>query len=129
MPGAQGGPHQCAGESAQRTAGQPQAEQGAAPLGNHRGPGRAGHAPVQAEDEPQVQGDIDQIGGEQNRQRRACVLCAQKPAHQCVAGQGGGQAEQPDVEELQGQGMQFGGRLHQAQGHAAERNRDGPQQH
>ena len=64
------------GVASQRTAGERRAEQSAAPFGDHRGARGAGHAPVEAEHEPQVQRDIDEVGRQQNGQRRAGVLRA-----------------------------------------------------
>ena len=51
QPAAQRGPVQRTGIGPQCAPRQVQTEQCTAPFGNHRGPGRAGHAPVQAEHE------------------------------------------------------------------------------
>ncbi|CRQ23459.1 hypothetical protein PAERUG_P47_London_12_VIM_2_12_12_00019 [Pseudomonas aeruginosa] len=95
-------------------------DRGAAPFRQHRGAGRALHAPVEAVDEPEHQGDVAQVGGQQDRQWRPCVLRAEEPADQCVAGQGRRQAEQAGMEEGAGLAGQFRRRLHQLQGPAAQ---------
>jgi len=127
-PAAQGVPGQPAGMPAQRPAGQRQAEQGAAPLGEHRGAGGAGHAPVEAEDEPQVERHVAQAGEQQHGQRRAGVLRAEQPADQRVAGQYRRQAEQADVEILAAQRIERRRGLHQAEGEFAEGQRQQAQQ-
>ena len=127
-PGAQARPVRLAGEAPECAAGQCQAEQGAAPFGGHRGLGRAGHAPAQAHHEPQAEHDVDEVGGQQDRQRCAGVLCAEEPADQRVGGQRRRQAEQADVEELPGQRIQFGGRSHQRQRRAGQGHRQQAEQ-
>ncbi|MCY1205218.1 hypothetical protein D9M72_167640 [compost metagenome] len=114
--------------TAQRSTGERQADQRAAPFGDHRRPRRAGHAPVQAEDEPQRQGDVRQVGAQQDGQRRPRVLRAEEPADQGVVGQGRRQTEQAQLEELAGQRVQLCGWVHQPQCQAAEGNRQQPQQ-
>ena len=117
-----------AGITRQRLASKDQAKQRAAPFGDHRGARGPGHAPVEAEHEPQVQRDIDEVGRQQNGQRRAGVLRAEKPADQRIAGQRGGQAEQARVEIVAGQVVQFRGGLHQLQRGALERHAERAQQ-
>ncbi len=77
----------------QLAAAQQQAEQRTAPLSNHRSARGAGHTPVQAEHEPQVEQQIEQVDAQQDCQRRAGVLRAEKPADQRLAGQHRRQAE------------------------------------
>jgi len=100
--------------------GQGQAEQRSAPFGDHRGPCRTQHAPVQAEYEPQVEGDVQQVGGQQYRQWRSSVLCAKEPADQRITGQRCRQAEQPGMEKVFGGLLQRLARLHGVQGQLAE---------
>ncbi|MCY1408457.1 hypothetical protein D9M71_237770 [compost metagenome] len=113
---------------AQGRPGQGQAEQGGAPFGNHRGAGRTDHAPVQAEHEPQIEGDVEQVGSQQDRQRRLGVLGAEEPADQGEAGQRRRQPEQASLEEVVGRLLQRRRRLHQLQGQVAERQGQQAQQ-
>ncbi|MNF63823.1 hypothetical protein D3C84_455360 [compost metagenome] len=112
----------------QRTAGQRQAGQRSAPLGHHGRLGGAGHAPVQPQHEPQRQGDVDQVGGQEDRQRRAGILGTEEPAHQCIVGQRRRQSQQAQVEELAGHLVQLRRGRHQRQGEVAEGDRQQAQQ-
>ncbi|MNI84027.1 hypothetical protein D3C73_1408920 [compost metagenome] len=109
--------------------GQQQADQRTGPFGDHRGPGRTHHPPLQAKDKPQVKGDVDQVGAQQDHQRRPSVLRAQEPADQRVAGQRRRQAEQPRVEKLAGHLVQFRRRLHEVQRHPAQWHAQRAQNH
>ncbi|MNL42794.1 hypothetical protein D3C87_1652730 [compost metagenome] len=115
LPPAQGCPDDMAGVGAQRLTGHQQTDQRAGPFGDHRSPGGTDHAPFQAQHKPQVQGDVDQVGAQENRQRRAGVLRAEEPADQCITGQRRGQPEQPRMEKLAGHLIQFCRRLHEMQ--------------
>ncbi|MNF67412.1 hypothetical protein D3C84_492250 [compost metagenome] len=128
-PAAQRRPVDPPGITLQGAARQVQAEQRATPFGDHRSPGRPGHAPVQTEDEQQIQRHIEQVGGQQDRQRPAGVLGAEQPADQGVAGQRRGQAEQADLQVTAGQRIELRRGLHQAQRRRAERQRQQDQQH
>ncbi|MNZ69649.1 hypothetical protein D3C78_879580 [compost metagenome] len=122
LPQRQCRPDDMPGIGTQGLAGHQQADQRPRPFGNHRGPGGTDHAPFEAKDEPQVQGDIDQVGTQQNRQRRPGILGAEKPADQCITGQRGGQSEQAGVEKLAGQLIELRRRLHEVQRRCAQRH-------
>ncbi|MCY1301011.1 hypothetical protein D9M70_506000 [compost metagenome] len=113
----------------QCASGQRQAGQRTAPLGHHGRPGGAGHAPVQPQYEPQRQGDVDQVGGQQDRQRRAGVLGTEEPAHQRVVGQCRRQSQQAQMEEFAGHLIQLRRGRHQRQGEVTEGDRQKAQQH
>ncbi|MNX95686.1 hypothetical protein D3C86_1279690 [compost metagenome] len=117
------------GVGAQGFAGHQQADQCAGPFGNHRGPGSTDHTPFQAEDEPQVQGNVDQVGAQQNRQGRPGILGAEKPADQCITGERRRQAEQAGMEELAGQLIELSRRLHEMQRDPAQRHAHRTQDH
>ena len=119
----------------QGRAGQGQAQQGCTPLGDHRCPRRTQYTPIQPQDEPQVQDDVQQVGGQQDGQRCPSVLGAQKPAHQRVAGQCCGQTQQAGVEEVFGGLLQGCAGLHgmkcklaERQGQQADQHREGDRQ-
>ncbi len=120
LPALERRPHDLPRVGAQGRAGKGQAEQGGAPFGNHRRPRRTQHAPVQAKHEPQVQGDVQQVGGQQDGQWRPGVLRAEEPADQRVAGQCRRQAEQAGVEEVFGGLLQGRAGLHHVQRQLAE---------
>ncbi len=113
----------------QGRAGQGQAQQGGTPLGDHRCPRRTQHTPIQPQDEPQVQDDVQQVGGQQDGQRSPGVLGAQKPANQRVAGQRRRQAKQARVKEVFGGLLQGCAGLHRMKCKLAERYGQQADQH
>ena len=114
-------PHDLPWVSPQRREGQGQAQQGGTPFCNYRRPCRAQHPPVQPQDEPQVQDDVQQVGGQQNSQWCPGVLGAQEPADQRVAGQCRRQAQQAGMKEVFSGLLKGGAGLHRLQCQLAER--------
>src|SRR5690606_30637809 len=97
-----GAPHKRAPAAAPSATRRPaqggQAEQRGAPLGDQGRERDTLDAPAEPEHEPQVEHDVDGVGEDGDRQRRAHALHAEQPADDDVLDERGGRAPDSDRE-------------------------------